>query len=337
MKRRSKFIVYIVLIISAIALLFFVLHLNNSRNNNKKIAYHKEVNLNYVTNLKDNKFYSSSYLEDNYNFVASLIDNFKIDYSYLYTLSEKVNYILTYDVSAVLEVYDSENKDKPIEKNTYELVPKTTTSGEGEIIKIDLFNQIIDYQTYNKIIQNWKREVSPDATLTVYFNVKWDGNTSDQQLSDSYNMDLKIPISQKTISISKPTNVYVDDVITKKDNISIGFLVMLVSNIILMVALVLRLMLFIIAINRHKDKYEAEINKILREYDRAITEAKGSFELSEEDNNVEVNTFLELMDVHDNLNVPIIFYRDSDSRCIFVVRDSVNVYYCIIRRSSFDN
>ena len=106
MKRKVKFIIYIILILGAISLLFYDLRLYKNKSDNNRIAYHKEVNLNYVTNLMDNKFYSSSYLEDDYNFVASLIDNFKIDYNYLYTLSERINYVLTYDVNAVLSKVD---------------------------------------------------------------------------------------------------------------------------------------------------------------------------------------------------------------------------------------
>ena len=332
MRRRNKIIIYIIMLLLAISGLLYELSICKNKVLNDKIAYHKEVNLNYVTNLKDNKFYASSYLNDDHNFVASLIDNFKIDYSYLYTLSEKANYILTYDVTAVLEVYDSENKDKPIEKNTYDIIPKTTTSGVGEVIKLDLFNQIIDYQTYNKIIQNWKREVSPDATLTVYFNVKWDGNIGDQALNDSYTMDLVIPISQKTISITKSSDVSVDDTITKKEKLSFSMSLLLTSTIVMIVTIIFRLILFAIVINSKKDKFEVKINKILREFDRAITEAKGEFIIDNELNYIEVNDFLELMDVHDNLNVPIIFYRDNDSKCTFAVRDHDNIYFCEVKR-----
>lgn len=332
MRRKSKIIIYIIMLLLAISALLYELSICRNKVINDKIAYHKEVNLNYVTNLKDNKFYTSSYLNDDHNFVASLIDNFKIDYNYLYTLSESINYVLTYDVTAILEVYDSENKDKPIEKNTYEIVPKTTVSDNSQIIKVDLFNQIVDYQTYNKIIQNWKREVSPDAMLTVYFNVKWDGNLGEQSLNDNYTMDLKIPISQKTISITKSNNVSTDDMIAKKEKLSFSMKLLLISTIVMIVTILFRLVLFIIVINSRKDKFEVEINKILREFDRAITEAKGEFIIESEFNYIEVNSFLELMDVHDNLNLPIIFYRDDDSKCTFAVRDDKNIYFCEIKR-----
>ena len=332
MKRKTKILLYIILSLVVISGLFLELRLCRTKVIKEQVSYHKESKINYITNLKDNKFYNSSYLQDDYNFVASLIENFSIDYNYLYTLSEDVEYILTYDAYAVLEVYDSDNKDKPIEKNVYEIYPKTTESNKRQLIKVDLFNQIIDYQTYNKIVQDWKREISPDAMLTVYFNVNWTGNTAEQSLSDSQTTELRIPISQKTISITKPNDINVNDSVKRKEKIPAGMKIVIGSTVVLIITVLLRLVLLIIEANGEKDVYETEINKILREFDRAITEAKGKFKKASKDNNIEVSTFMELMDVHDNLNVPIIFYRDSESKVTFVVRDDKNVYYCVMER-----
>lgn len=334
MKKKRMIIIYIILILIAISCLFFGMHLCKEKLNSKKIVYHKEARTNYITYLKDNKFYNSNYLEDDYNFVASLIDYFKVDYNYSYVLSEKINYVLTYDITALLEVYDSDNNAKPIEKSEFELIPKTTLSGDGEVIKLDLFNQVIDYQTYNQIVQNWKKEVSPEAVLNVSFNVSWTGysKTFANTIGDNYTNTLKIPISQKTITISKPSNVSVDDKLTEKDKLPVSFLVLIGSTIFMIIACSIRLFMIISEINDEKDKYEQKINKILREFDRAITEAKGSFKKNPKDNNIEVNDFYELMDVHDNLNVPIIFYRDTNKKCTFVVRNDKSVYYCVFKK-----
>ena len=112
-----------------------------------------------------------AYLKDDYNYVASLIDYFNVDFNYSYVFGENIKYDMDYEIVANLEVYDSDNTTKPIEKKEFQILEKTSKSGNGQVIKVDLYNQKIDYDTYNKIIQEWKKEVSPEATLKVDFIV----------------------------------------------------------------------------------------------------------------------------------------------------------------------
>ena len=334
---RKKILVCLYLLVASVSIFFLFKELKmcNEKANSNKIAYHKETSTNYVTYLKDNKFYNGQYLEEDYNFVANLIDYFKIDYNYKYTLSEKVNYVLTYDINALLEVYDTDNNSKPIHKKEYNIVPKTTISNNSEVINLDLLNEKIDYQTYNKIVQEWKKEVSPNATLNIIFNVSWVGSTNKfkKQLSDSYTNVIKIPISERTINIEKPKNLLEDNILIEKIKVPFSFKITIVLTVLLIVVCLVRIVMLLISNSESKDKYDQKINKILREFDRAITEAKGKFEKNPKDNNIEVIDFFELMDVHDNLNVPIVYYKDSKNKSTFVVRNEKDVYYCVIERN----
>ena len=51
---------------------------------------------------------------------------------------------------------------------------------------------------------------------------------------------------------------------------------------------------------------------------------------------IEVSEFMELMDVHDNLNEPIIYYKHSNNKCIFVVRNGTDIYYSMIKRDDYE-
>ena len=336
MKKRGLILFFVILALASGMMLFYAVRNIRIKLNAVKIAYHKEAKLNYVTNLKDNKFYDENVLQDNFMLVASLIDSFKLDFNYYYTLSEDIDYILTYNVDGVLEVYDSDDNTKPIGRTAYEFIPKTTTSDYKQIIKVELFNQIIDYQTYNEIVQNWKKEISPEAVLKISFNVRWSGysKTLEKEISDNHTSTLEIPISNKTVNIRKPASVNEDGDINKDSKLPTKYMIMIISPALLLASSLLMVLLLCIDSAAHKDQYEMKIKKILREFDRAITEARGSFKKSSKDNNIEVNDFLELMDVHDNLNIPIIFYRDNANKSTFVVRNEKTVYYCIIKRDN---
>ena len=341
MKRKLKWKVKATLltILSIITFSLFILEINVSKDvlKAKSLTYTKASNLNYVTYLKNNSHYDSRYLKNEFNLVASLIDYFSLDYNYSYTLNEKINYKLTYDIKAILEVYDSENTTKPIEKREFKIYDKITEKGKGQIIKVDIYGQKIIYDTYNQIIQEWKKEISPDATLTIVISVNWNGKSKvlKQKLSDSCVTKFSIPISQKTIEITPPESIDETKVIKKKVKLPIWYLAIIIVTLVFFLINLINLFMGIIN-RKNKSKYEQKINKILREFDRAITEANGVFTKDEDINYIEVKDFMELLDVHDNVNEPIIYYQNNNDLSVFVVKTGHDIYYTLIRRSDFD-
>lgn len=346
MKRKLKLSVKIALlvILAIITFSIFLLEMNFSKNitKSKKLTYTKESNLNYVTYLKNNSHYDARYLKDDFNFVASLIDYFSLDYNYSYTTNEKVKYELTYEINAELEVYDSENDDKPIEKRPFELLKRTTLNGNSQIIKVDIFNQKIIYETYNKIVQEWKKEISPNANLKIYIDVKWEGYSKKlgKNISDKEKVTFIIPVSQKTISINPPT--FESDtnnesgILTTRSGLPWWYIIIILLTLFIFLISVINLFMNIFS-GKSKSKYEQKVNKILREFDRAITEAKGTFTMTDDENYIEVKSFMELLDVHDNVNEPIIYYKNSEDLSVFVIKNIHDIYYTIIRRSDFDD
>ena len=335
---KCKLFIYCVVIAVLIGVMFFLFNFGKSRLKKEELAYTKTGSINYVTYLKNNSHYTSSYLEDDYNFVANLIDYFNVDYNYTYVLNESINYKINYEVVGLLEIYDSENDTKPIEKKTYQLSEKETKNGNGQVINVELFNNKIDYANYNKVIQEWKKEISPNATLKVTFNVNWTGfsTTLNKEISDSYSDTLTIPISDKTINISKPNKTDTSGVIKNETSLNRGLVIMMISLGFMIFVVTVLLIITVINHFKCKSKYEMKISKILREFDRAITEAKGRFIRDENIHYIEISEFMELMDVHDNLNEPIIYYKNDENSSIFTVRNGNDIYYWTINRKDYD-
>lgn len=338
LKDKIKLYLGLIIIVLLIGVLGYELYIGTNKVNKKSITYTKESNTSYVTYLKDNTHYSNTYLENDYNFVASLVDYFNIDYMYSYVLNESIDYTLNYELIGVLEVYDSENNTKPIEKKVYNLLDKTTTSGSGQVIKVELFNQRIDYDTYNRVVQAWKKEVSPEATLKVTMNVSWTGysNKLEKEISDSYSADFIIPMASKTINIVNPHNLNETGTINSHEKLDTLYFVLLLSTLLLLLVILVPFTLYAIRLKKKQSKYELKINKILREFDRAITEAKGSFKKNSDLNYIEVNDFMELLDAHDNLGEPIIYYKNNDDSSTFVVRNKNDIYYSTINRKDYE-
>lgn len=337
-KNNTKIVIYSILIIIFVGI--FIFELNYGRNNlgKKKITYNKESELNYVTYLKNNNHYNNNYLENDYNYVANLIDYFNLDFNYSYVIGENIDYKLDYEVTGYLEVYDSDNTIKPIEKKEYKIIDKVTDEGKGQVIKVDLYNQKIYYEEFNSVVQAWKKELNPSANLKIVFKVNWQGYSEilGKDVSDSYTNTFEIPISEKIITISKPAKFSESGFIYSKKSLSILYIGIIIITVIVLLITIMKFVLALIKVNESKSKYEQKIKKLLREFDRAITEAKGRFKLERGEKAIEVSEFMELMDVHDNLHEPIIYYKTSVNKCTFVVRHGKDIYYTIIKREDYE-
>ena len=338
-KRKVKIMIYLVILLIIFSAFWIEISFGKTMLKNKSVSYTKESTLNYVTYLKNNNHYENTYLKEDFNLVANLVDYFNIDYNYAYTLGEKIDYKLSYDVTAVLEVYDSDNDVKPIEKKEYTLLKKQTKEGNGQIIKVDIFNQKIKYDTYNSIVQEWKKEISPNANLKIYINVDWTGHSNklNQDFSDNCVSEFSIPISQKTIDIKAPNNINESGVIKNSKKFGTGYMLLLVSTLALFLTGTIYLIVYISITSKNKSRYDQKINKILREFDRAITEANGEFVMYEGESYIEVKNFMELLDVHDNVNEPIIHYANNDDLSVFVIKNDKDTYYTTIKRTDFED
>ncbi len=318
----------------------FILEFSYGKNNlsRKGISFSKEAELNYVTYLKNNNHYSSDFLENDYNYVANLVDYFNLDFNYSYVLSENIDYKLDYEIVGYLEIYDSDNMAKPIEKKEYNILEKVTEDKKGQVINVALHNQKINYETYSSVVQMWKKELNPNANLKVVFKVNWQGYSKEleKEISDSYTSTFEIPLSEKIISISKPSNHNETGYIYSKQSLGIVYVGLMILTGICLILVITYLIITMIKINKSKSKYEQKIKKILREFDRAITEAKGKFKIERGEKAIEVSEFMELMDVHDNLHEPIIYYKTSVNKCTFVVRNGKDIYYTIIKRDEYE-
>ena len=110
-----------------------------------------------------------------------------------------------------------------------------------------------------------------------------------------------------------------------------------VSTIILLLIFAISYIIYVIKTEKKKTKYEQAVDKILREFDRAIAEAKGKLRLDKSDNTIEVKDFMELLDIHDNLNIPIIYYKFGKHCCVFIVRNNSDVYYSVMKSDDFND
>ena len=305
-------------------------------NVSEKLQFQETGNVKYSVCLKSNNFFDDECLDSNMTYVASLIKSIPLTFNYQLN-SNLVNTIssVDYEIVAKLVMENDETKAKYYNKE-FVLVPKTTenTTNNGTLYNLKKMVDI-DYEYYNNIANEFKSEngVETISSLNVSFTVY---NESSELSMNPNTTTISIPLSQKSISIKMQSN---DTSSNNKQQLTKYAFTL--SNIVYLsfglVSIILSIYFIIKAIRLYsktfvkKTKYDKYLAKILREYDRLIVETS-SLPNFNDYNIIKINKFTELLDVRDNLHLPIMYYTVvAHQKChLYILKDN-NLYLLTIK------
>ena len=323
-------LLFLVISLILITKSFSVSHIND-------INYQENSNLDYKVYLKKNEFYESDYLGKNMVYVASLIDKISVNFDYLFKIDKVNNLEFNYDVIGKLIITDIEGKNTFFEKD-YVLI-KDTKDIITDVSSYKLNKSVdIDYDYYNKLANKFKANygVSTVSNLVVCLKIS-ENNTRNSyfDFNNSSFMTLTIPLSEKAINIRMDykdinnKNKIINDSSVILNNylfIILGFV--FVGFSIYFAICGLRL-LGVVKVK--KSKYDKYIKRILTEYDRLIVETTTVPDLKNS-KVIKINSFQELLDVRDNLKLPIKYCVISEhQKCNFYINYDNELYLLVIK------
>lgn len=333
---------YSILFIISFAVGIILLYQSLIIKNEEYINYTEKSNLDYRVFLKENDFYEDKFLNKDMLYVASLIDYIDIDYLYNFNISEKVDLDFNYNITAKLSIMDSEGKKTYLTKD-YELSEGKNFSLENSQDHTIIEHISIDYDEYNRIANSFKSTYALDTTskLSVYLNI--DKKSSDEkikELSPTNNMLIEIPLSEKSISIQMDyKDIDNNSYIVKEKSISISnYILVIISGILLILAFysVIALFRLIGLLSPKKSKYDKYVNKLLRQYDRLIVNSYTCPNLKNY-NIIKIKEFNELLDMRDNLKLPIMYYSIIENqKCYFYIVNNTDLYLLILKAVDLD-
>lgn len=297
----------------------------------KVINYDEKSNLDYKVYLKENDFYETPYLGKNMLYIASLIDKINIDFNYHFTSSENINLDFNYNIIGKLVISDSEEKNTYYEKE-YKLLNDKKISMENNNNQIINENVAIDYDYYNNLANNFKMTfgVNTTSNLIIYLSINKTGNDS-QTMNNTSLMLIKIPLSEKAINIKMDyKEIDNSSTILSGSYITIDNLVYITASIIFIilsiVALIKSIKLISLLMPNNKNIYDKYVNRLLMEYDRLIVETSTK-PLFDNKEIIKIEKFQELLDVRDNLKLPITYYSvTKHQKCYFYISTGDKVY-----------
>ena len=321
---------FLVIVFSFLAA-FFIKH-SYAIVNEQNITYQENSSLDYKVYLKPNDFYESEFLNKDMVYVASLIDKIDVNFDYIFKIDKKSNIDFEYDIIGKLVISDK-SKGKTFFEKDYVLLENTRDSMTEDGLHKIVRSVSIDYGKYNNIANQFRSRYGVDAScnLIVYLNIHEKSNQhSNVNLVNNSNMSLTIPLSERSINITMDYNeVNQTSKLVRDEQFVITNYVYVVLGIICLLLLIIILVKFIrmiLSLRVKKSQYDKYIGRLLREYDRLIveTETKPSMEGK---NIVKILKFQELLDVHDNLKLPIKYYVINEHKeCYFYINHNEEIY-----------
>ncbi len=307
----------------------------------KEMNYSEKGSVDYRVYLKENDFYEDEFLLPGMSYIASLIKNIEIDYNYIFQIDQSLSSNFYYDVVGKLVISDASEENVFFTKEYILLEEQTDKLNQGT--RMDINKTVtIDYDYYNKLAQKFKETYGVDtvSNLTVSLRVNKLGENNYKGFNGEKDISLKIPLTQKAVNINmKPVDLVNNTQVLSEKSIKIENNMMFVLAILLLIislGVLVKIVHYFSMLIPKKTKFQMKVNKILRTYDRLIANVRTLPNFNDYDVR-KVESFGELVDIRDNLKLPIMFYNVKEGeKCYFYIETENKLYLLTLKAVDFE-
>lgn len=342
--RKSTRYFYIICIMSLIIVLSSSLIQNLLKNNTIKkkeeiYSYTNEFNYNYDVNLINNKYIDQKTLQMNEVYVTDLIDNIHLNINYDYIGSEASDLEYDYKILGKLQaVYTKDGEEQKVWDKEEVLFDGETQKQMSD--KISIQEPIeLNLKDKNKLVTDFEQEMNMTLKTTYMIILQVDVKTKidDEPVENQYTSAVSIDLGEKTTQIkgenNKDETSYVTK--TKEENENINIVAISFDTILIIILLIgLRYITRnTVAINKIKNNYRKELNRMLRLCQDKIVKIKDKVDIKQE-NIVDVKDFGEIIKVSEELFKPILYWESKEStEAWFSVMSNEITYRFIFRNN----
>ena len=314
--KNNKNYHYLCLILSIILLLVGIFFYKKSYDTKTGSFFTENSSIEYEVCLKENDFYKDKCLAKDKEYLASLTNEIRATIKYERVHDRRTDTKFKYYVDSSLIIYNRDN-NKEIYVDSNKLVDEKEINENKEVNSI-LENVNINFDYYKAIADKYMFDYSINARAELSISMVLIENEVETKVAT-----MVIPLLETTYSITEDLlEKKIDEAVDSKAKNYI-----FVSTLVI----VLSILLFVITLYRLLTKFkgtvfEQEVNRLLTDYDRVIVESKGDNILLDNKQLIDLENFIELVDVRDTLEKPIVYVRKNDYVRDFLVQDSDVVY-----------
>lgn len=277
-------------------------------------SYLVKQDLDYKVNLYDNSYIENKFLGENETYIADLIKEIEVDFNYSFSGSKLIPLKYSYSVMAIIHgQYNVDDEESKVWSKEY-TIKNTKIVNLKDATNINVVEPIkVDFNYYNNVVSQFRQELKLPITanLKLLFKLNVTGKVDGERINDEKQMSLNIPLNKQAFKITEDVNnLYnrnIKPTIEKKEKILYK---KLFAGLIAFVIDTLTFMLLFRDIFKipKKNAYTVKLGKILKEYSSVIVEIINPVD-DPNLNIVEVKSFSEMIDLEEELRVPIMFYE----------------------------
>lgn len=310
------------------------------------LTYSQKSDLDYKVYLKKNNYFKEKYLTKNKQYIASIIDYIDVSYNYTFSSSKDVNLTYKYKIVAKINArYKVDtNNTKQVWQNEYVLLDEK----ELEINNDNTFtiseNVKIDYDKYNDIISNFKKDymlaVTSDLTVSLLVDIDGEYIPAEKVFNENADINLTIPLSEQTINIKMDYKNLDNNQIVNVEKLSrfsnLPFFAVGVISSIISIVIIISMIRNVLNEDKKQSEYIKRLKKILHDYGDMIVEVKKPPQI-QKNKASEVMNFSELINAQIEVKSPIVFSEVSKNELgLFVLFDKENAYYYLLKSEEKD-
>ncbi len=319
-----------VLVILIIVFIIISIGYNFSKKETRQYTYDSKVN--YQVCLKENNYYKDKCLNENTEYISSITDKINVDFNYTSVYEDiqkrsikyyiKTSLIIKTDSESAKELYKDENKLTKVKKLNID-------KNVGVIAE----SITIPFDEYNNYATSYKNEYSLTGESILHVSLILKEKDQEKEVSK-----VSIPLTQLTYNINKTESNNKIETYTVKSNsiIKYLFILLLIITVLAFIYTLYKIVRFIIKTLPKQSKYNKKLNKILNTYDRVIITLENKNTIINDNEVYTVQTFLELLDVRDTIDKPILYYKVNDIKTEFYVQDDNKTYKYVMKESDFE-
>ena len=323
----------VLLLLYASTITVYNIYQNYKNQIESTITYNENVSITPSICLTNNQFLTSECSTEAKSYVTSLINNINLLFNYNISSSDFANYTYSYKIVAHTVANEKGDSDKIVYETNDTLDSGTFNNSNVNYFNVDKTINF-DFQKYNNTIAEFKRNyvLALDSKVEILATVSAVAKYDDRDSVElNKTLVLSIPLTDQTVNIDRTlsnythsdTDVhYIDS--SNYHNLGVALSILMETDFIVTVLVVLLLVHLI----PKENAYKKRINKILKEYDRAIVKVKHSPSLKGL-NIITIESFEELLDAKDNLDKPILFYENKPrgySAFIIIAENEAYIY-----------
>lgn len=298
------------------------------------VQYQESSSVDYQVCLKENEYYKDVCQKEGIEYISTLTDIIRADFNYTEVYQEKEKKSYEYYINSVIATQTDKEESKELLKEEKPLTDTKTFNAESNVININESIEI-PFKKYNDYAQKYINEYSLMGKSNFIVSLVIKNGEEKREVSS-----ITIPLTDITYNI-KETEMKVKPAEYTKESDSpikkIFFVSIIVSSILLLISII-SIIKFIMKTSNKQSKYQKELKRILNTYDRVIItlEDKNTIVNDDETDVYTVKTFLELLDVRDTIDKPILYYKVNDIKTEFYVQDIKKTYKYTMKEVDFE-